>query len=97
MWRPRKKIHGSGVLCVSEDDGPIRRGEVCIRRAARRGAGARILAPDEDAPVVRGRGKDGSVFGMSPGNAPHCCVVALERVGQAVRLAFDLENFDCLV
>jgi hypothetical protein len=40
----------------------------------------RLLAPDQDAAVVGGRGEDGAVFGVGPGDAPDGAFVAVGMV-----------------
>jgi hypothetical protein len=56
-----------------------------------------LLAPDEDLAVVAGRGQDVAVLGVCPRDAPDGALVALQGLGQALRLALDLEDLDGLV
>lgn len=59
--------------------------------------GAVLFAPDEDATVVGGRGEDGAVFGMGPGDTPDGAFMPFECFRQAVLVAVDFEHFDRLV
>ena len=43
-----------------------------------------LLAPDEDAAVVRGAGEDGAVFRVSPGDAPYCSFVSSNKLVTAL-------------
>lgn len=40
----------------------------------------RLLAPDEDATIIRGGGEDGAIFGVCPRDAPDGTLVAVEAV-----------------
>jgi hypothetical protein len=54
----------------------------------------RRFAPDDDAAVVGGGGKEGAKFGVRPGDAPDGAFVAFERLDEPVRFVLDFENFD---
>jgi hypothetical protein len=63
-WRPGDQVDGGGVQGELVDALPLV---------------LRLLAPDEDAAVVGGRGEDGAVFGMSPGDAPDGAFMAVRQ------------------
>lgn len=59
--------------------------------------GSILFAPDEDATVVGGRGENGAIFGVRPGDTPDCSLMPFECFQWAVLVAVDFEELDRLV
>ena len=75
--------------------GPRHQIHTCIVSTKVEGFGPRrTLAPDYYAPVVAAGGEESAKLGVCPSYTPDCAVVAFERLSEAVRVVFYVEQLD---